>query len=201
MPEGERNLNLNNAKFEITAVKPDQYPANNLPEAAFVGRSNVGKSSIINALLNRKNLARVGATPGKTREINFFNVDNLMYLVDLPGYGYASVSKEKKTSWDTVVDTYLYSRHQLKLVIMLVDIRHAPSNDDKIMYQWLSGHGVRHIIAASKADKISRGRITERLKEIRQVLGTGTDIAVVPFSSETKQGRDEMWELLNEALL
>ncbi len=181
---------LNNAKFEITAVKPSQYPASNVSEVAFVGRSNVGKSSIINALLNRKNLARVGAAPGKTREINFYNIDNSLYFVDLPGYGYASVSKDKKSTWFDIVETYLYSRHQLKLIIMLVDIRHSPSAEDKMMYDWLISNNVPHLIVASKADKISRGQINPRLQDIVKVLGVKEGIEMVPFSSETKSGRD-----------
>ncbi len=191
---------LNNAKFEITAVKPAQYPVNNIPEIAFVGRSNVGKSSIINTLLNRKSLARVGAVPGKTREINFYNIDGCIYFVDLPGYGYASVSKDKKSSWNDIVETYLYSRHQLKLIIMLVDIRHSPSKEDKIMYDWLATHGMPHLIAASKADKISRNQINGRLQEITKVLGTKEGIMPIPFSSETKQGRDILWEQIENML-
>ncbi len=185
---------LNNARFEITAVKPAQYPASNVPEVAFVGRSNVGKSSIINSLLNRKNLARVGAAPGKTREINFYNIDDSLYFVDLPGYGYASVSKGKKSTWFDIVETYLYSRLQLKLIIMLVDIRHAPSAEDKMMYDWLLANNVPHLIVASKSDKISRGQINPRLQEIVKVLGVKEGIAVIPFSSETKNGRDILLE-------
>jgi len=187
-------LVLNNARFEITAVKPAQYPASNVPEVAFVGRSNVGKSSIINSLLNRKNLARVGAAPGKTREINFYNIDDSLYFVDLPGYGYASVSKGKKSTWFDIVETYLYSRLQLKLIIMLVDIRHAPSAEDKMMYDWLLANNVPHLIVASKSDKISRGQINPRLQEIVKVLGVKEGIAVIPFSSETKNGRDILLE-------
>jgi GTP-binding protein len=187
-------LVLNNAKFEITAVKPAQYPASNVPEVAFVGRSNVGKSSIINSLLNRENLARVGSAPGKTREINFYNIDDSLYFVDLPGYGYASVSKGKKSTWFDIVETYLYSRLQLKLIIMLVDIRHAPSAEDKMMYDWLLTNNVPHLIVASKSDKISRGQINPRLQEIVKVLGVKEGIAIIPFSAETKNGRDILLE-------
>lgn len=185
---------LNNAKFEITAVKPSQYPATNVPEVAFVGRSNVGKSSIINTLLNRKNLARVGSAPGKTREINFYNIDDSLYFVDLPGYGYASVSKDKKSTWFDIVETYLYSRLQLKLIIMMVDIRHAPSAEDKMMYEWLLSNNAPHLIVASKSDKISRGQINPRIKEIVNVLGVKEGIAIIPFSSETRNGRDILLE-------
>lgn len=190
-------LELNNARYELTAVRPDQYPAGNMPEIAFAGRSNVGKSSIINALLNRRNLARVAATPGKTREINFYNVDDKLYLVDLPGYGYAKVSKEKKLSWAAVVDTYLNSRHQLKLVVLMVDIRHTPSEEDKIMYDWLAGNGVPHVVVASKADKLSKSQVNPRLVDIRKTLVMGENVSLIPFSAESRLGRDEVWSVIN----
>ena len=186
---------INNANYELTAVKPEQYPVNNIPEIAFVGRSNVGKSTIINALLNRKNLARVSSSPGKTREINFYNIDNKLYFVDLPGYGYASVSKDKKSSWRDVIETYLYSRHQLKLIIMLVDIRHTPSNDDKLMYEWILSRSILQMVVATKADKIPRSQVNGRLQDIISTLDER--IIPIPFSSETKQGRDEVWNQIN----
>lgn len=187
-------MNLNNARYELTAVKPEQYPVNTLPEVAFVGRSNVGKSSVINTLLNRRNLARVGATPGKTREINFYNIDDELYLVDLPGYGYANVSKEKKSSWSKVVDTYLHSRGgKLKLLILLVDIRHAPSEDDKLMHEWLKSGGTNYMVVATKADKITRSQINSRLGEISKVLGLPADIKPLPFSAENRLGKEEVW--------
>ncbi|HHW48334.1 MAG TPA: YihA family ribosome biogenesis GTP-binding protein [Clostridiaceae bacterium] len=186
-------MNTNNAKFEVSAVKPEQYPISNLPEVAFVGRSNVGKSSTINTLLNRKNLARVGRTPGKTREINFYNIDNKIFFVDLPGYGYAKVSKSKKSSWGEIIDTYLYTRYQLKLILMLVDIRHTPTDDDKIMYEWIRSCNLPHFIIACKADKISRSQVNGRLQDIKSTLNLDDKIAVIPFSSETRQGRDEVW--------
>lgn len=192
-------LVINNSKYELTAVRPDQYPAGSLPEIAFAGRSNAGKSSIINTLLNRRNLARVAQTPGKTREINFYNVDGRLYLVDLPGYGYAKVSKEKKLSWGDVIDTYLHSRYQLRLVILLVDIRHTPSEDDRVMYDWLSGQGVPYLVVASKADKISRSQVKPRLEEIRKTLGMKGEALPLAFSAETKQGRDEVWAAINSA--
>lgn len=194
-------LELNNARYELTAVKPEQYPASIIPEVAFVGRSNVGKSSFINALLNRRNLARVGATPGKTREINFYNIDNELYFVDLPGYGYAAVSKAKKSSWNEIVDTYLNNRSQLKLITMLVDIRHVPSKDDKIMYEWILNYGIDHMVIATKADKIPRSQVNAKLKEIRSTLSISADAPLVPFSSETKHGKDEIWDLLNNFIM
>ena len=160
-------LNINNARYELTAVKPDQYPQNNIPEIIFVGRSNVGKSTVINTLLNRKNLARVGYTPGKTREIYFYNIDDKAYFVDLPGYGYANVSKSKKSVWGSMIETYLHSRKYLELIMMLVDIRHTPTDNDIIMYEWIQSHNMPNLIIATKADKISRGRINSRINDIR----------------------------------
>jgi len=193
-------LNLNNARFETTAVKPEQYPQSNLPEIAFAGRSNVGKSSMINFLLNRKNLAYVGATPGKTREINFFNIDDKLYFVDLPGYGYAKVPKEKSLSWDETINTYLNVRAQLKLIIMLVDIRHTPTKDDILMHEWLAGGNRPYIVAAAKSDKVTRSQIKQRLAEIRQVLKIPDNIPVIPFSSENKLGKEELWRAINSVL-
>lgn len=195
----KQGLILNNARYELTAVRPDQYPAGNLPEIAFAGRSNAGKSSIINTLLNRHNLARVANTPGKTREINFYNVDDKLYLVDLPGYGYAKVSREKKLSWGDVIDTYLHTRHQLKLVILLVDIRHTPSEDDRVMHDWLVKNGVPHLVVATKADKLPRSQVNPRAADIRKAFAMGEGMSPVPFSSESKQGRDEVWAAINSA--
>jgi GTP-binding protein len=194
-------LVINKAEFVITAVKPQQYPATSVPEVAFVGRSNVGKSSIINTLTNRKNLARVGATPGKTREINFYDIDGKLYLVDLPGYGYAKVSKEKKSTWNEIIETYLFSRHQLKLIILLVDIRHAPSSDDKIMYDWIKGHNMPHMIIATKADKVSRGQLKQNLNMIKAELAVSDGIEPIAFSAETKQGKDEILSLIESKLI
>jgi GTP-binding protein len=193
-------LNINNARYELTAVKPDQYPQNNIPEIIFVGRSNVGKSTVINTLLNRKNLARVGSTPGKTREINFYNIDDKAYFVDLPGYGYANVSKSKKSVWGSMIETYLHSRKYLELIMMLVDIRHTPTDNDIIMYEWIQSHNMPNLIIATKADKISRGRINSRINDIRITLKCTAGIPVIAFSSITKQGRDEIWEQINNRL-
>ncbi len=193
---------IKNADHEITAVKPNQYPVTGFPEVAFVGRSNVGKSSIINTLLNRKNLARVGQTPGKTRQINFFVVNENLYLVDLPGYGFANVSKDMKASWENIIETYLYSRkqNQLKLVIMLVDIRHSPSKDDIIMYQWIKGFGMKSIIVATKADKITRSQINVRLNDIRKVLQIDKSTKIIPFSAEKRTGKEEVLEEIGKSL-
>lgn len=193
-------MNLNNAKIEITAVKPAQYPANSLPDIAFAGRSNVGKSSIINTLLNRRNLARVGATPGKTKEINFYNIDDSLYFVDLPGYGFANVSKEKKASWYEVIETYLHSRLQLKAVILLVDIRHLPSEDDRVMYEWITSNDVPHFVVATKADKIARGQYKPKCSEIRAALGMDAAVPLIPFSAETRNGREDIWKEIEQLL-
>lgn len=189
-------VDINNARYELTAVKPSQYPEGNKPEIALVGRSNVGKSTIINTLLNRRNLARVSSAPGKTRGLNFYNIDDSLYFVDLPGYGYAKTSKSQRSEWGGFIDTYLNSRPQLKLIVMLVDIRHAPSGDDKLMYNWIVEHGIPHVIVATKADKISRSQIKPKLKDIMNDLGVKEGTSVIPYSSETKQGKEDIWNIL-----
>ncbi len=193
---------IKNAAHEITAVKPNQYPVTGFPEIAFAGRSNVGKSSIINTLVNRKSLARVGSTPGKTRQINFFSVNENFYLVDLPGYGFASVSKEMKASWSNIIETYLYSRKEnfLEMVVLLVDIRHSPSKDDIMMYQWLKGFGLNTLIIANKADKISRGQINPRINDIRKVLQLDGAEKVIPFSTSNRLGLEKVWAEFDNAL-
>jgi len=181
-----------------TAVGPEGYPDSGLPEIAMVGRSNVGKSSVINFLAGRKNLARVGNTPGKTRLINFFNLEDRLFLVDLPGYGYAKVSKDERLRWGRIVETYLNRRKQLKIVLMLVDIRHKPTAEDKIMYQWICSMGKPHIIIAAKADKITRTHYRERIREIRQALEPAPEVPVIPVSVTDKTGLDELWERIKE---
>lgn len=191
-------MNLQNTKFEISATNPQQYPNHRLPEIALVGRSNVGKSSIINSLVNRKNLARVAAEPGKTRQINFYNVDNIFYFADLPGYGYARVSKAEKASWGGMIETYLNSRNQLQLIMMLVDIRHAPSEDDQTMFQWLADKDRPWLVVATKLDKISKGMVQKQLQTIRRTLAMNPEETVIPFSARTGQGRDEVWKQIRE---
>lgn len=193
-------MELNKARYELTAVKPEQYPLSSIPEIALLGRSNVGKSTIINTLLNRKNLARVSSEPGKTRGINFYNIDDVCYLVDLPGYGYAKVSKGEKAFWGNIIETYLNSRCQLKMVIMLVDIRHAPSEDDKVMYKWILEHGLHHLVVATKTDKISRSQVHARIQDIKKVLGLGAGIDLIAYSSETRQGKDEIWTVIKASM-
>ena len=177
----------------ITSV----LPKNIKPEVAFAGRSNVGKSSLINALMNRKSLARTSAQPGKTQTINFYNINNACYFVDLPGYGYAKAPEEIKAKWGRMIERYLKQSKMLRAVFLLVDIRHRPSANDKMMYDWIVGQNYRPIIIATKLDKIKRSQIQKQIKEIRMGLGVGTDTVIIPFSAETKQGREEIYALLD----
>ena len=176
----------------ITSV----LPQNTKPEIAFAGKSNVGKSSLINALMNRKSYARISATPGKTQTINFYNINEEMYLVDLPGYGYAKVSEEEKQKWGQLIEKYLHGSSQLKAVFLLIDIRHDPSANDKMMYDWVVAQGYQPIIIATKLDKIKRSQIDKHLKMLRTGLGLVPGTRIIPFSAMTKQGRDETWELV-----
>jgi GTP-binding protein len=186
-------MEIKNSQLERTAVMPEQYPDKDLPEIAFVGRSNIGKSSIINCLLNKKNLAHVGATPGKTRVINFYNIDNQIFFVDLPGYGYAKVSKVEKESWNKMIEAYLFTRTNLKLIVMLVDIRHAPSEDDKLMYEWILSRSISSIVVATKIDKISRSQLSHQLLVIKSTLNMQDDAKLIPVSTMTGQGIAELW--------
>lgn len=176
----------------ITSVLPE----NNRPEIAFAGKSNVGKSSLINALMNRKSYARISATPGKTQTINFYNINEELYLVDLPGYGYAKVSEQEKEKWGQLIERYLHGSSQLKAVFLLVDIRHEPSANDKMMYEWVVSQGYHPIIIATKLDKIKRSQVDKHLKMLRTGLSLVPGTKIIPFSSMTKQGRDEIWELV-----
>ena len=160
------------------------------------GKSNVGKSSLINALMNRKSYARISATPGKTQTINFYNINDVMYLVDLPGYGYAKVSEKEKEQWGRLIERYLHSSARLKAVFLLIDIRHEPSANDKMMYRWIVDQGYEPVIIATKLDKIKRSQIQKHIKMIREGLSLVPGTKVIPFSSSTKQGREEIWELI-----
>lgn len=191
-----RSLNLETV-CGITSKLPD----NQLPEIAFAGKSNVGKSSLINALMNRKSYARTSATPGKTQTINFYNINEEMYLVDLPGYGYAKVSEQEKIKWGQLIERYLHGSKQLKAVFLLIDIRHAPSANDKRMYHWIVEMGFHPIIIATKLDKIKRSQIQKQIKIVKQGLDLVPGTMVIPFSAETKQGRDEIWELVENEFL
>ena len=181
----------------ITSVLPE----NNRPEIAFAGKSNVGKSSLINALMNRKSYARISATPGKTQTINFYNINEELYQVDLPGYGYARVSEQEKEKWGQLIERYLHGSSQLKAVFLLVDIRHEPSANDKMMYEWVVSQGYHPIIIATKLDKIKRSQVDKHLKMLRTGLSLVPGTKIIPFSSMTKQGRDEIWELVETEYL
>ncbi len=178
----------------ITSVIPE----NDKPEIAFAGKSNVGKSSLINALMNRKSLARTSSQPGKTQTINFYNINDLLYFVDLPGYGYAKVSESVKEKWGKMVEKYFKMSKQLKMVFLLVDIRHAPSENDRIMYDWIVYHGYQPVIIATKLDKIKRSQKDKQIKNIKESLKVQPDTIIIPFSSETKQGREETWEIIEQ---
>lgn len=191
-----RSVNLETV-IGITSKIPD----NTLPEVAFAGKSNVGKSSMINALLNRKSLARTSSQPGKTQTINFYNINDAMYLVDLPGYGYANASVEVKAKWGKMIEKYLHTSKQLKAVFLLIDIRHDPSANDKMMYEWMVYQGFKPIIIATKLDKIKRSQIQKQVKAIKEGLKVEPGTIVIPFSSETKQGRDELWEVVDSLVL
>lgn len=186
---------IKNVNLETVCGITSKLPENTLPEIAFAGKSNVGKSSLINALMNRKSYARISATPGKTQTINFYNINQEFYLVDLPGYGYAKVSEQEKQKWGQMVERYLHGSKQLRAMFLLIDIRHDPSANDKLMYDWIVSQGYHPIIIATKLDKIKRSQKDKQVKAIRQGLGLLPGTIVIPFSSVTKQGRDEIWEL------
>lgn len=171
-------------------------PENRKPEVAFAGKSNVGKSSLINALMNRKSYARISATPGKTQTTNFYNINDRLYLVDLPGYGYAKVSEKEKAQWGRMIERYLHASTQLKAVFLLIDIRHEPSANDKMMYKWIVEQGYEPVIIATKLDKIKRSQVQKHVKMLKEGLGLVPGTKIIPFSSVTKQGRDEIWELI-----
>ena len=186
-------MKVTSAEFIISAVAPKQYPTDGLPEIALVGRSNVGKSSLINKMLNRKTLARTSSKPGKTQTLNYFKINNALYFVDFPGYGYAKVAKSIKSQWGSMIETYLTKRKELVVVVQLVDLRHPPSKDDITMYDWCKQIGLPSIIVATKGDKIARGRWLQHTKIIRQDLGLRETDSILVFSSETGQGKDELW--------
>lgn len=193
-------INTNNTKFLISAVNKNQFPQDNLPEIVFVGRSNVGKSSILNALLNRKNLAYVGSTPGKTQQINFFNVDNKIYFVDLPGYSFSVMGKEKSAKISKSIDSYLRNRENIALVIMLVDIRHTPSADDEMMYNYLINSNLNFIIVPTKADKIAITKVPDYCKVIQDALNCPEEIDIIPVSSSKKNNLDAIWQAIFHTL-
>ena len=192
---------VKNVELETVCGITSKLPENTMPEIAFAGKSNVGKSSMINALLNRKSLARTSAQPGKTQTINFYNVNDAMYLVDLPGYGYAKTSASEKEKWGKMIENYLHTSKKLQAVFLLIDIRHEPSANDKMMYDWMVYQGFTPIIIATKLDKIKRSQIQKNVKAIREGLKVKPGTVIIPFSSETKQGRDELWEVIDSFVL
>ena len=192
---------IRSVNLETVCGITSKIPDNPFNEVAFAGKSNVGKSSMINALLNRKSLARTSAQPGKTQTINFYNVNDAMYLVDLPGYGYAKTSASEKEKWGKMIENYLHTSKKLQAVFLLIDIRHEPSANDKMMYDWMVYQGFTPIIIATKLDKIKRSQIQKNVKAIREGLKVKPGTVNIPFSSETKQGRDELWEVIDSFVL
>lgn len=188
---------IKNVSLETVCGITSRIPDNKLPEVAFAGKSNVGKSSLINALMNRKSLARTSAQPGKTQTINFYNINDTLYFVDLPGYGYARANEAVKAQWGRMIENYLHRSKQLQIVFLLIDIRHEPSENDRIMYDWICRNGYRPIIIATKLDKIKRSQVQKQLKLIRTALKADPETVIIPFSAETKQGREEIYELLD----
>ena len=188
---------IKSVDLEIVCGITSTIPDTGKPEVAFAGKSNVGKSSLINALMNRKSLARTSAQPGKTQTINFYNINKEMYLEDLPGYGYAKVSQSEKEKWGKLIEKYLKNSKHLRAVFLLVDIRHEPNANDKQMYEWITFNGYKPIIIATKLDKIKRSQIQKQMKIIREGLSLDKESTLIPFSAETKQGREEIWELMD----
>lgn len=191
-------MNVTQASLIITAGNKSQFPEPILPEIAFAGKSNVGKSSLINCLINRKALARTSSQPGKTQTINFYNIQQKINFVDLPGYGYAKVSKTEREKWGKLIEGYLSNRENLRQVILLVDIRHEVGANDKMMYDWITYYHNHVIVVATKADKVSRNQLQKHLSVIRKGLGLRGEDILIPFSATTKQGKDEIWNILDQ---
>ena len=189
---------VKNPKFEISAVNPIQYPKTGLPEIVLVGKSNVGKSSFINTMINRKKLARTSSEPGKTRQINFYNIDDLFYFVDLPGYGYSKMSKKEQTQVGKFIEDYLFYRKEISLIIFLIDIRHNPTSNDKLMYQYIISSGFPCLILANKADKIAITKVDNTVKDLQKQLNPIGDISTLPFSSERKIYKEDVWKQINQ---
>ena len=193
---------IKNPKFEISAVSPKQYPKGNLPEIVLVGKSNVGKSSFINTMINRKNLARTSSEPGKTRQINFYNIDDSFYFVDLPGYGYSKMSKQEQVKVGNFIEQYLKIRNEIALIVFLIDIRHDPSSNDKLMYDYIVNKSGNHpcIIIANKADKLAPTKVDARVKELQNLLNPLKDITFLPFSAEKKIYTEDTWKEIEKYL-
>ena len=194
-------MKIKNVELSIVCGITSKLPETDKVEIAFAGKSNVGKSSLINGLMNRKALARTSATPGKTQTINFYNINDIMYLVDLPGYGYAKVSEREKEQWGKLIERYLNTSKQLKAVFLLIDIRHEPSANDRMMYEWILAQGYEPIIIATKLDKLKRSQVQKHVKMVKEGLKVLPGTTIIPFSAETKQGREEIWELIETNFL
>ena len=194
-------MKVNSSDFIISAVGPDQYPDDALPEIALAGRSNVGKSSLINKMINRKNLARTSSTPGKTQHMNYYLINEMMYFVDFPGYGYAKVSKTQRAVWGKMVEKYLSERDTLRLVLLIVDLRHSPTSNDKMMFDWLKHYDLPMCVVATKADKIPKSRWQKHIKNMKQELGVLPGDNFIPFSSELGLGKEELWGLIDGYVL
>ena len=193
-------MNLHNSKFEISAVGPKQYPNNNLPEIVLAGKSNVGKSSFINTLLNRKNLARTSSEPGKTRQINFYNIDSTFYFVDLPGYGYSKMSHQEQEKVGKFIEEYLFSRKEIELIVQIIDIRHKPTENDILMLNFIKSTGIPYIIIANKADKIAITKVDSYIEDLKKDLNINLDNIIFPFSSERKIYTETVWNILRRYL-
>jgi len=191
-------MKVTSSEIVISAVKPEQYPKAPMPEFALAGRSNVGKSSFINKMINRKNLARTSSKPGKTQTLNFFIINNMLHFVDVPGYGYAKAPKTERDSWGKMIETYLSTREQLKAVIMIVDLRHAPSKDDIAMYEYFKHHDLPCVVVATKSDKIPKGKWQKHQKVVRETLNMDKSDEILLFSSETGQGKDQAWGIIKK---
>jgi GTP-binding protein len=192
---------IKSVNLETVCGITSSFPENESIEIAFAGKSNVGKSSLINALMNRKNYARISAEPGKTQTINFYNINNAFYMVDLPGYGYARANIEVKAKWGKMIERYLHQSEKLRAVFLLIDIRHEPSENDKLMYDWIKSQGYQPIIIATKLDKINRSQIQKHVKMLKEGLKMEKEDLIIPFSSQTKQGRDEIYQIMDDLLL
>ena len=193
-------MKIKTVNLETVIGPTSALPVNTLPEVAFAGKSNVGKSSLINTLMQRKNLARMSAQPGKTQTINFYNINEELYLVDLPGYGYAKAPEAEQARWGRMIEKYLYESEMLRAVFLLVDIRHTPSENDKQMFDWIEYMGYQAIVIATKADKLKRSQVGKHLSGIRSELGCGEDCILIPFSSKTKQGLDDLYDLMEQVV-
>ncbi|EFE12020.1 ribosome biogenesis GTP-binding protein YsxC [Clostridium sp. M62/1] len=196
--EAETSMIIKKVDLETVCGVTSRLPANTQPEFAFAGKSNVGKSSLINALMNRKSYARTSAQPGKTQTINFYHINDALYYVDLPGYGYARANEEVKAKWGKMIENYLHKSPMLKCVFLLIDIRHEPSENDRLMYSWIQNQGYRPVIIATKLDKLKRSQVPKHVKMVRTGLGMGPEDLLIPFSAETKQGREEIWDFIEK---